>query len=148
MRDVRGQEKCMDATWPKKAADSFWLAAARSLEQRRISPTQFQMLLIPAVVCSAFSIELGIKAILLRSGQPPKTHNLAMLFEALPSAIQDQVVLACGMSRKDFDAALGEAAKLFEKWRYVYEMDEPQVNLRFVTQLADAVRVATDLHAL
>ena len=138
----------MDATWPKKAADSFWLAAARSLEQRRINPTQFQMLLIPSVVCSAFSIELGIKAILLRSGQPPKTHNVAKLFRILPPAIQDQVVSACGKPRQDFDAALEEVAELFEEWRYIYEMENPQVDLGFLSQLADAVRVATDSHAL
>lgn len=65
----------MDATWPKKTADSFWLAAARNLEQRRLNPTQFQMLLIPGVVCLAFSIELGLKAILLRTSGPPRTHN-------------------------------------------------------------------------
>lgn len=138
----------MDATWPKKAADSFWLAAARSLEQRRINPTQYQMLLIPGVVCSAFSIELGIKAILLRSGQPPKSHNLSKLFEALSPAIQDQVITACGKCRKDFDAALGQASALFEEWRYIYEIENPQVDLEFLTHLADAVRVATDSHAL
>lgn len=138
----------MDATWPKKSADSFWLAAARSLEQRRINPTQLQMLLIPGVVCSAFSIELGIKAILLRSGQPPKTHNLVKLFAALPSAVQDQIILACGKPRKHFDAALSVAAELFEEWRYVYEIENPEVDIGFLTQLTDAVKVATDTHAL
>lgn len=138
----------MDDTWPKKAADSFWLAAARSFEQRRINPTQFQMLLIPGVVCSAFSIELGMKAILLSNGKPPKTHNLVKLFELLPSAIQDRVVGACAKTRKEFGTSLESAAKLFEEWRYVYELEEPQIDIQFLTKLADSIRLETDTHAL
>ena len=137
----------MDASWPKKSADSFWLAAARSMEQRRVSPTQFQMLLIPGVVCLAFSIELGIKAMLLPAGKPPKTHNLTTLFRLLPPAIQSQIVSACGMPRDAFDSVLDGVAKVFEEWRYVYDMEQPQVDLAFLTTLADAVRVATDAHA-
>lgn len=138
----------MDDTWPKKAAESFWLAAARNFEQRRISPTQFQMLLIPGVVCSAFSIELGMKAILLRNGKPPKTHNMAKLFELLPSEIQNRVVGACGKPRKEFDTSLECAARLFEEWRYVYELEEPQVDIEFLTKLADSIRLETDTNAL
>jgi len=137
----------MDASWPKKAADSFWLAAARNLEQRRISPTQYQALLIPGVVCLAFSIELGIKAMLRSSGKPPKSHNLVTLFKLLPQPIQDQVVAACGAPREAFDAALGAAANAFEEWRYVYEMENPSIDLAFMSALADAIRAATDVHA-
>ena len=137
----------MDTSWPKKAADSFWLAAARNMEQRRINPKQFQMLLIPGVVCSAFSIELGIKAMLLPAGKPPKTHNLTKLFELLPQAIQDQVVAVCGRPRDAFDTALSSIANAFEEWRYVYDIDKPSVDIDFLTSLADAIRVATDAHA-
>ena len=63
----------MDNIWAKNAANSFWMAAARSMEQRRLDANQFQMLLIPGVVCSAFAIELGIKSILLPSGRPKYT---------------------------------------------------------------------------
>jgi hypothetical protein len=136
----------VDATWPKKAADSFWLAAARNMEQRRINPTQLQMLLIPGVVCLAFSIELGIKAILLRTSQPPRTHNLKRLFALLPANIQEEIVAASGKSRTIFDAALLEAAHVFEEWRYVYDMEDPQVDLAFLNSLADAVHTATDAH--
>ena len=118
----------MDATWPKKAADSFWLAAARNMEQRRINPTQYQMLLIPGVVCLAFSVELGMKAILLPAGKPPKTHNLTKLFHLLPQHIQDQVVVACGRPCGAFEVALNSVANAFEDWRYVYDMDNPSVD--------------------
>ena len=137
----------MDATWPKKSADAFWLAAARNLEQRRINPTQYQALLIPGVVCLAFSIELGLKAMLLSSGKPPKTHNLFKLFQLLPQPIQGEVVAACGAPREAFDASLGTAANTFEEWRYIYEMENPNVDLAFMSALADAIRVATDVHA-
>jgi hypothetical protein len=137
----------MDATWPKKAADSFWLAAARNLEQRRLNPAQFQMLLIPGVVCLAFSIELGIKAILLRTGNPPRTHNLRDLFALLPGNVQDDIVRSCGRPPDAFQASLSSAANIFVEWRYVYDMEQPQVDLPFLNALADAVKTATDAPA-
>jgi len=137
----------MDASWPKKAANSFWLAAARNMEQRRLSPTQFQMLLVPGVVCLAFSIELGIKAMLLPSGKPPKTHNLTKLFQLLPVAVQEQIVTACRKPREQFDGALDSVANAFEDWRYVYDLDKPSIDLAFLNSLSDAVKVATDAHA-
>ena len=137
----------MDATWRKKAADSFWLAASRSFEQRRINPTQFQMLLIPGVVCLAFSIELGIKAIVLRTISPPKTHNLGELFALLPGPIQNEIVLACQQPRDRFDVSLSAVASTFVDWRYVYDMEQPKIDLQFLNLLADAVRTATEAHA-
>lgn len=134
----------MDASWPKKAADSFWLAAARNFEQRRINPAQHQALLIPGVVCMAFSIELGIKAMILPAGIPPKTHNLAKLFIELPSNIQNKIIAACGTQREMFFDALSKVANSFEDWRYVYEMENPTIDLSFLSALADAVREATD----
>jgi hypothetical protein len=137
----------MDATWPKKSANSFWLAAARCFEQRRINPTQHQMLLIPGVVCLAFSIELGIKAMVLPTAQPPKIHSLAKLFVLLPENIQDQVVAHCGRPREAFNASLDSAAKTFEEWRYVYDLDNPSIDLGFLSALADAIKLAADAHA-
>ncbi len=137
----------MDASWPKKAADSFWLAAARNMEQRRTSPTQFQMLLIPGVVCLAFSVELGIKAMLLAAGSPPKIHNLAKLFGLLSQLVQDQVVAACGKPRVEFDMALDGVANAFEEWRYIYDVDKPSIDIAFLSSLADAIKLATESHA-
>ena len=94
----------------------------------------------------AFSIELGIKAMILPAGAPPRTHNLAKLFQALPSNIQDQIVAGCGAPRETFDAALCKAANSFEEWRYVYEMEKPTIDLPFLSALADSVREATDAH--
>ena len=138
----------MDSTWPKKTADAFWLAAARSLEQRRTSPNELQMLLIPGVVCLALSIELGFKAILVKARKPPKTHDLKRLFEALPQAVQQEIIIKCNCLQASFDQALSNVAKSFEEWRYVYELENPQIDLPFLSLLADAVQLVTDALAL
>ena len=129
----------MEDIWSKHAATAFWMAAARSMEQRRTSATEYQMLLIPGVVCLAFSIELGIKSILLASRNVPKTHNLAKLFVALPKDVQDSVVSACGQPRSVFDVSLAAIANVFEDWRYIYELDNPKIDLSFLNSLADAI---------
>ena len=54
---------------PKKIVHSalaFRLAAHRSLEPRPVSRSthEFEILMIPAIVCKAFSLELFLKAIL------------------------------------------------------------------------------------
>jgi hypothetical protein len=137
----------MDTTWPKKVADSFWFAATRNLEQRRLSPTQFQSLLIPGVVCLAFAVELGMKAMISRNSAPKKTHDLSRLFSQLPQEVQEKLVAASGKPQVAFDNSLKAAATIFEDWRYVYELENPQVDLEFLTKLADATRLATDEYA-
>jgi hypothetical protein len=137
----------MSANRAKQTANAFWLAAARNMEQRRLNTTQFQMLLVPGVVCSAFSIELSIKAMLLPNGSPPKTHNLAKLFALLPQEIQDQIVASCGKTRDGFDQSLAAIANVFDEWRYIYESENVTLDNAFLNSLADAVKVAVDAHA-
>lgn len=137
----------MTATRAKQTANAFWLAAARNMEQRRLSTTQFQMLLVPSVVCAAFSIELGIKAMLLPTGSPPKTHNLAKLFSLLPQPVKDQIIEGCGQSRDAFDVSLATIANVFDEWRYIYESENISLDNGFLNALADAVKVAADAYA-
>jgi hypothetical protein len=129
----------MDDIWAKHAANAFWMAAARSMEQRRLNADQFQMLLIPGVVCLAFSIELGIKSILLPSGKASRTHNLVKLFGELSKDIQERIVSTCGRPRDAFDKSLAKIANVFEDWRYIYELENPNVDMGFLNSLADAI---------
>lgn len=82
---------------------------------RRLAPESA----FPVVVCAALSIELGIKSLLLRSGSPPKTHNLTKLFVRLAPTVQDCIVASCGRQRDAFDKSLDEIANVFEEWRYI-----------------------------
>lgn len=137
----------VDDSWRKKAADSFWLAAARNMEQRMLRPGQFQMLLIPGVVCMAFSIELGMKALLPKGTAAPRTHDLNTIFSMLDSSVRGQIIAACERGEAEFNALLKKVARAFEEWRYVYEQERPEIELGFLQKLADAVRLATDGHA-
>lgn len=134
----------MDRSRIKGAANSFWLAASRNFEKRWTNPRQFQMLLVPGVVCSAFSIELGLKAILFDSGNPPRTHDLSKLFDLLPTATQDQIVAGCGKPRDEFNTSLLAIANLFEEWRYVYEVDELSLDNEFLQKFSNAVKFVVD----
>ncbi|MHB8321858.1 hypothetical protein HF292_011735 [Acidithiobacillus ferruginosus] len=62
-------------------ANSFLLAAERAYEQRQSGPGQFQMLLVPAVVSTAFAIELYFKAIITIEGGNARGHALFALFQ-------------------------------------------------------------------
>lgn len=137
----------MDSSWVKKTANAFWLAAARNMEQRRINTKQFQMLAIPGVVCASFSIELGIKAILIPIHPPQKTHNLSKLFSLLPLSIQDQIIKRCNKNRVSFEKSLDEIANVFEEWRYVYESESIKLDADFLFSLGDAVKEAADQHS-
>ena len=129
----------MDQKRAKDTANSFWMASARCMEQRRISPTQFNMPLVPGVVCAAFSIELGFKSLVARTASPPKTHDLKKLFELLPQATQDRIVTACSPTRAVFNMSIAAVANVFEEWRYVYEQDKVELDMAFLQRLADTV---------
>ena len=94
-----------------------------------------------------FSIELGIKAILAATSNAPRGHDLLILFGLLPPPIQEEIIVACKLPQDGFYSELASAAKLFEEWRYIYEMEEPKINLPFVQSLANAVYFATEAHA-
>lgn len=137
----------MDINRVRASAHAFWLAASRNMEKRWINPTQYQMLLVPGVVCSAFSIELGLKAIIMSSGNPPKTHDLSKLFLLLPSSAQDDIVRKCGKPRDQFDKSLAAIANLFEEWRYIFETDEASLDNGFLDTFSNAVKSVVDAPA-
>lgn len=137
----------MDKSWPRKAANMFWMAAARNKEQRQISATQMEMLLVPSVVCAAFAIELGIKAMLLPTGKTIKKHDLRKLFDALPESIQQEIISSCHKPLNEFNASLDSMANTFDEWRYVFELQSATVDLEFLELFGSAVRIATETHA-
>jgi hypothetical protein len=121
---------------------AFFLAFQRCMEQRPLPGGQFQMPIVPAIVCIAFSIELGLKALALGEGRNLRGHKLADLFNQLAPARQANLVAAAGYIRGDFDSALLEATDVFVDWRYVHEQESSEANLGFLQALAGAVQKA------
>ena len=81
-------------------SSSFGLAAERCLEARPQVGGTFQMLVVPAVVCAAFSSELGLKTLLLMNGREGWGHDLRGLFLKLDATDQAAVVRAAGVERR------------------------------------------------
>jgi hypothetical protein len=72
-------------------ANSFFLAADRAFEPRPLNAHQVEVLIVPAVVCQAFAIELYLKAILVIEGQEGRGHDLNTLFSQLTEQSRAQI---------------------------------------------------------
>lgn len=97
---------------------------------------------VPAIVCAALSVEIGLKALLLDSGiRPKREHNLERLLNALPKAIQLAIVEEVSVAYPDFACQLANAAEAFVQWRYFYDArQELNVNALFLGALGAAVQ--------
>lgn len=131
----------MNVGQAQNSSKSFYLAHGRCMEQRPLSAQQVQVLLVPAVVCAALSVELGFKALILANQRAETGHALNKLFAVLPEDLQDAIVSAVGIARPEFDKSLGLAANAFVDWRYIYEKTEDvHLNLEFLRTLADVTQ--------
>jgi HEPN domain-containing protein len=95
--------------------------------------------MFPMVICSAFSLELYLKAlILVESGKPAKGHDLKDLFSKTTPESQKIIrasyethktkldamfaaVKGVPAPKTDFDFVLHASAKAFEHFRYAFE---------------------------
>ena len=101
---------------------------------------------MPRVVNGAFSIEIGLKAILINQNITyEREHNLVVLFNLLPENIQK--VIWDWVSEKAPEYADEEKRNMefvllsdaFKQWRYAYEGAVPAIEGRFLSALANAV---------
>jgi hypothetical protein len=129
---------------PPNQSRAFFLAFERCMERRRLPGGTFQMLVVPATVCLAFSIELGLKSLAVAEGASPWGHALAKLFGTLTPTAQEMLVKDVGLTRAQFDAALAAASNTFEDWRYVHEPQptNPHAEIAFLEALGRAVQKA------
>lgn len=132
----------MNLDQARNSSKSFYLAFQRNMEQRPVSPGQVQLLVVPAVVCAAFSIELGLKALILQAGKPASGHKLAELFGKLDFPLQKTLVDGVGLDKAQFNVLLQAASNIFVEWRYLYEKDSANANIEFLSKLAGAVQHA------
>ena len=118
---------------------SFGLAFRRCEEQRPLASGHGEMPMVPAIVCAAFSVELGLKALALKEGHEPWGHELATLFGDVSARARASIVARVGVPHNRFDQCLKAASRAFDRWRYVYERDAATVDLAFLRSLQKAV---------
>lgn len=104
----------------------------------------------PFVVNLTFSMELYLKTLGQIHGTTLKGHDLAALFGQLPpaavAAIDEALstVQVQGLgTREALESTLRDLARVFERWRYVYELQSgPQVMVQPVLWAANVLHNA------
>lgn len=101
-------------------AVSFFNAASRCEAEVMLSPLAGNSLMVPAVVCYAFSLELYLKLLhVLASGKSTKGHELNELYDSLPPKTKHDLLAEC--DGIDLVSELTSAANAFRQWRYSHE---------------------------
>lgn len=122
----------------------FMLAAQRCNEFRPLPSGILQFLEVPSLVCYAFAIEVGLKALALHAtGTASRGHDLGQLFRLLPRDLQARIIVETGHPTH-FDASLAMVSQVFEEWRYIYEQAPASIDtdLGFLQRFAAAVQHA------
>lgn len=121
-------------------ANGFLLAAERALEQRPLGPGHFQMLLVPAVVSTAFAVELYFKGIITLENENARGHDLSELFERLSTKSQVTLVANLQLDRPTFDQKLKAISGVFVEWRYIFEQQSANLDFPFLDKVAKESR--------
>lgn len=105
--------------------------------------SDYPFLPVPAMVNSAFSVELFLKAILdenMITFNRREGHALDYLFHLLPTAQQTAIIE--DVNYADFDNNLGRCSKVFEEFRYLHEdiFKSAGIDLKFWQAFTDAVK--------
>lgn len=122
----------------KNTAFSFLLAADRCFEQRPLPNGQFQMPIVPAIVCSAFGIELCLKAIITIEKGKATGHELLKLFIKLSPQSKAALAASLFLEEKALRQKLGSISSAFVEWRYIYESQSASIDSDFLRQFARA----------
>ncbi|TGG95422.1 hypothetical protein E4656_03080 [Natronospirillum operosum] len=120
-------------------SSSFHVASKRCMEQRRLPSGKLEMPLVPAVVCQAFAVELGLKAILESEGNSCRGHKLKELYDSLSIEAKKSISDVAGCSEEFMELNMEKISNIFVEWRYIYESDEAGLDLEFFNNLANAV---------
>lgn len=138
----------MYAPHARMTSTAFLEAYRRCMSDVTAADNQ-EVMFIPALVCAAFSAEVGLKALLLQAGQRGRGHDLVELFQALPEELRLEIVRFVGKTPEDFVKNLTDAKNAFLEWRYIYESaDARSISLEFVARFATAIARANPLNKL
>lgn len=126
-------------------AKSFYNAYI-NLERLNQECEDKMLLCIPMLVNGAFSIEVTLKAILVKQGiEYGKEHDLLILFEMLPEAIQNEIWSHLAEKAPEYADQERRTNELmlisnaFIDYRYVFEdKDVPAFDTRFLSAFANA----------
>jgi hypothetical protein len=123
-------------------AIQFISAYDRCMEERRMVGETHNCLPMAAAMCGAFALEITLKALLLsnqisipKEKSGAKTHNLHLLYSALPGDVQNKIGGVLDIPHEAFSQMLGAISRLFEQARYTYEKEELAVDLKFLHTL-------------
>ena len=118
----------------------FLIASNRCQEQRLLPNGQFEMPLIPAIVCMAFSVELNFKAIIKAQSDDAKGHRLDKLYAKIAEPEHSSIIKEIGLSDKEFRKKLSEVGNAFVDWRYAYEQESISLDVDFLRRLSEAAQ--------
>jgi hypothetical protein len=130
----------MQADQAKHLSTSFFVAFRRCMEPRPLAANQMEIPVAPAIVCAAFSTELGFKTLIMQAGGNARGHKLDELFNQLPKPSRNSIVAELRLNEDDFREALRNVSNAFVEWRYVYEQDRIQIDLGFLQRLSEATQ--------
>ncbi len=99
-----------------------------------------QMVPVPAVVCTAFSIELYLKAMLALDNVEMNVHDVVKLFKGLNLPRQEEILAEMHLTREAFAEKLAEVGSVFVEWRYIYEKQDAYLDHIFLGELSKACR--------
>lgn len=136
--------KTAEAVRARDQAREFLLAARRCNEFRPPPSGHQQFLFVPSLICYAFSVELGFKALALFEGKAPRWgHDLKDLLSDLSPGVQARIVAETrtqGERPTFFDQQLEIVRDVFDVWRYIYEKEHiVDTDLGFLQRLAAAL---------
>lgn len=123
---------------------AFQVASARAFQTQVVDEQFFQSARVPAVVCAALSVELGIKARIIADGNRKKyralrgtsAHHLATIFALLSTDDQSWFIKGSNLPVDEFTQKLQSVSDAFVEWRYVYEKSERVIDFSFLSKLA------------
>ena len=125
-----------------QATSSAFLEAYRLCMASMNTEGQKHFMAFPALVCAAFSAEVGLKTILKLEGTDFHGHDLLALFMALSDTSKSGILDATDLSVEEFAAQLNHSKHAFVEWRYIYEeVGEKHINAAFLGKFAGAVEI-------
>lgn len=98
------------------------------------------MLLVPAVVSTAFAVELYFKGIITLENENARGHDLSELFERLSTKSQVTLVANLQLDRPTFDQKLKAISGVFVEWRYIFEQQSANLDFPFLDKVAKESR--------
>ena len=97
------------------------------------------MPLVPAVVCTAFGIELCLKAIITLENGKATGHELLKLFIKLSPKSKTALATALSLDEKDLRQKIGSISGAFVEWRYIYESQSASIDTGFLRLFSSEV---------